>query len=68
MQVIIAGQGRWHAFRNYSLVLAGYGAEEAQGAIGVLGPLRMPYERTVSAVRYVADLMSGLLRELYGAA
>ncbi len=68
VQVIVGGQGRWRALRNYSLVLAGYGAAEAQGAIGVLGPLRMPYERAVSAVSYVAELMSGLLRELYGAA
>jgi len=34
--------------------------------LGVLGPLRMPYGRTISAVRYVSTLMSELLREFYG--
>lgn len=68
VRIIIAGEGRWEAMSDYGLVLADYGAAEARGAIGVLGPVRMPYERAVSAVRYVADLMSGLLREIYGVA
>ena len=66
--IIIAGEDRWEAMSDYGLVLADYGAADARGAVGVLGPVRMPYERAVSAVRYVSDLMSGLLRELYGVA
>lgn len=68
VQIIIAGEDRWETMSHYGLVLADYGADEARGALGVLGPVRMPYERAVSAVRYMSDLMSGLLRELYGAA
>ena len=37
----------------------------ATGALGVLGPTRMPYGRAISAVRYVADLMSDLVSDLY---
>jgi heat-inducible transcriptional repressor len=33
--------------------------------LGVLGPTRMPYGRAISAVRYVADLMSDLVSDLY---
>ncbi|MFQ5594393.1 MAG: heat-inducible transcriptional repressor HrcA [Anaerolineae bacterium] len=68
VRIIIAGEDRWEAMSDYGLVLADYGAADARGAIGVLGPVRMPYERAVSAVRYVSDLMSGLLREIYGVA
>ncbi len=66
VQIIIAGEDRWEAISDYGLVLADYGAADARGAIGVLGPVRMPYERAVSAVKYMSDFMSGLLRELYG--
>lgn len=67
VQVIIGGEGRWRELNNISLVLSRYGVDEgASGVLGVLGPLRMPYGRTISAVRYVSALMSELLREFYG--
>ncbi len=67
VQVIIGGEGRWRELNNISLVLSRYGVDEgASGVLGVLGPLRMPYGRTISAVRYVSTLMSELLREFYG--
>ena len=67
VQVIIGGEGRWRELSNVSLVLSRYGVDDdTTGVLGVLGPLRMPYGRTISAVRYVATLMSELLREFYG--
>jgi heat-inducible transcriptional repressor len=52
--------------RDCSLILARYGvADQATGALGVLGPTRMPYSRAISAVRYVSDLMSDLVSDLY---
>lgn len=68
VQIIIAGEDRWEAISEYGLVIADYGAADTRGAIGVLGPVRMPYERAVSAVSYMSDLMSRLLSELYGVA
>ncbi|MBS1251972.1 MAG: Heat-inducible transcription repressor HrcA [Anaerolineales bacterium] len=68
VRVIIAGEDRWDAVSNYGLVLADYGAAGTRGTLGVLGPVRMPYERAVGAVRYMSDLMSRLLRELHGTA
>jgi len=32
----------------------------------VLGPMRMPYERCICAVRYMASLMTDLFSESYG--
>jgi heat-inducible transcriptional repressor len=66
VQVVIGGEGRWRELRDCSLVLARYGVPDyAIGALGVLGPMRMPYNRTISTVRYVADLMSDLVSDLY---
>jgi len=67
VQVIIGGEGRWEALRDLSLVLSRYGLEQgATGILGVVGPIRMPYARAISAVRYVSALMSYLLQEWYG--
>ncbi len=67
LQIIIGGEGRWQDLSEVSVVLARYGVEdEATGALGVLGPLRMQYERAVSVVRYIAQLMSDLMSDLYG--
>jgi heat-inducible transcriptional repressor len=67
VQVIIGGEGRWNELRECSLVVSPYGVSgAATGALGVMGPMRMPYSRAVSTVRYVASLMSDLFGELYG--
>jgi len=67
VQVIIGKESPWDEFKECSLVLARYGVDEsASGALGVIGPKRMAYERVISAVRYVADLMSDMVRRLYG--
>jgi heat-inducible transcriptional repressor len=66
VQVVIGGEGRWRELRDYSLVLARYGVPDfATGALGVLGPIRMPYSRAISAVRYVADLMSDMISDTW---
>ncbi len=67
LQVVIGGEGRWNDLSECSLVVAPYGvAGGAAGARGVMGPMRMPYSRAISTVRYVAGLMSDLFGELYG--
>jgi heat-inducible transcriptional repressor len=66
VQVIIGGEGLWDELADYSMVLARYGVVgHAVGTLGVLGPMRMPYQRAISTVRYVADLLSDFITELY---
>ncbi|NLS78578.1 MAG: heat-inducible transcription repressor HrcA [Chloroflexi bacterium] len=66
VQVIIGGEGEWEDMEGYSIVLAQYGdVERASGALGVLGPLRMPYRRAVSAVRYISEVLTELINDLY---
>lgn len=67
VQILVGGEERWPEIRDYSLVLAPYqGLGGAMGTLGVLGPVRMPYERSVSAVRYVSGILSDLLSSEYG--
>jgi heat-inducible transcriptional repressor len=66
VQVLIGGEGTWEELRDCSMVLARYGVPgQATGTVGVLGPIRMPYGRTISTVRFVADLLSELVTDLH---
>jgi len=48
------------------MIMARYGEiEHLSGAVAVLGPTRMPYGRNISAVRYVADLISRFVSEYF---
>jgi heat-inducible transcriptional repressor len=65
VQVLIGGEGNWEELRDFSIVLARYGAPDlATGTLGVLGPIRMPYGRTISTVRFVASLLSDLVEDV----
>ena len=64
IQVLIGGEGTWEELRQCSVVLARYGDPNTlTGSVGVLGPIRMPYDRTISTVRFVANVLSDLVSE-----
>ena len=64
LQVLIGGAGGWQELRQCSMVIARYGAPGlATGTLGVLGPMRMSYARTIPTVRYVAGLLSNLMND-----
>lgn len=66
IRVVIGGEGAWEELKDCSMVLTRYGLPGyATGALGVLGPTRMAYGRTISTVRYVAGLLSDLVVETY---
>lgn len=68
VQVVIGGEHSQDEMREYSVVLSRYGiAGEVAGVLGVIGPTRMAYPRTISTVRYISTVMSDLLGDLYGA-
>jgi heat-inducible transcriptional repressor len=64
VQVLIGGEGKWEDLKQCSVVLARYGIPGLiTGTLGVFGPMRMPYARTIPTVRFMADLLSGLVSE-----
>jgi heat-inducible transcriptional repressor len=67
LQVLIGGEGGWEELRQCSMVLARYGVPGiATGMLGVLGPMRMSYARTIPTVRFVAGLLSDLVNDTIG--
>jgi heat-inducible transcriptional repressor len=64
LHVLIGGEGEWEELRQCSIVVARYGVPGmATGMLGVLGPMRMSYARTIPTVRYVAGLLSDLVND-----
>jgi heat-inducible transcriptional repressor len=64
VQVVIGGEGEWEELKQCSVVMARYGIPGIlTGTLGVFGPMRMPYARTIPTVRFMADLLSGLVSE-----
>ena len=65
--IVIGDENREGPYQDMSFVLARYGRKGgAGGVVGVLGPTRMDYSESVAHVRYVRDVLSELMRKLYG--
>ena len=66
VRVIIGQENRGDMLWPLSIVVSRYGIpNEAMGAVGVLGPTRMEYSRTISGVRFVSSAMSDLVDSVY---
>lgn len=67
VNVAIGSEHRFAPLRGFSLVFGRYGAGGGVvGYVGVVGPTRMDYARSIGAVRYVGSLMSNLVRVMEG--
>jgi transcriptional regulator of heat shock response len=59
VQVIIGGEPPLERAPHVTLVLSRFGAaSRPRGVLGVVGPMRLPYERAVPTVGFVAELMT----------
>lgn len=66
VQVFIGDASLPDELRRFGVVVATYGVDGVvTGVLGLLGPMRMSYWRSISTVRYMADLMSDLMADLY---
>jgi heat-inducible transcriptional repressor len=65
VQVVIGREHIAPSMQACTLITAPYriGLGEATGALGVVGPMRIEYERMVAVVNYVARLIERMLRE-----
>ena len=64
LQVLIGSEGVWEELRQCSMIVARYGVPGmATGTLGVLGPMRMSYSKTIPTVRFVAGLLSDLVND-----
>ncbi len=66
VRVMIGGESRFDELQACSLVLSRYGVSGlATGALGVVGPTRMGYGRSISAVRFIAGILSELVYDVF---
>ena len=64
VQVIIGGESNWDDLRQCSIILSKYGSPGiATGTLGILGPMRMAYGRSISMVRFLSGILSDFISE-----
>jgi heat-inducible transcriptional repressor len=65
VHVVIGREHTAPSMQNCALITAPYrlGEGEAVGTLGVVGPMRIEYARTMAVVNYVARLVERMLRE-----
>jgi heat-inducible transcriptional repressor len=62
-QVLIGRENEVSWMQAWSVIVAGYGAQDgAAGTVAVVGPSRMEYARALPRVRYLATLLTEVLR------
>jgi heat-inducible transcriptional repressor len=67
VHITIGREHRHESLQDCSLVVGRYGESgDVVGFVGVVGPTRMDYARSIGAVRYVGSLMSDLVRVMEG--
>jgi heat-inducible transcriptional repressor len=66
VQVFIGSENIVDDLRPYGVIIARYGVStDVTGLIGILGPTRLPYDRSISTVRYLSEVLSDLLRSVH---
>jgi heat-inducible transcriptional repressor len=64
VQIFIGKESGYEIFDECSIVTASYAVDDHLiGSLGVIGPVRMPYERVISAVDITAKLLSAALNQ-----
>ena len=64
VQVFIGSEGAIEELSQCSIVLARYGSPgQTTGTLGVLGPMRMYYGRSISTVSFLSNLLSNLVSD-----
>ena len=64
VQVFFGGEGILKNLSNCSMVIARYGMQgQMTGTIGVLGPMRMAYNKNIPTVRFLAGILSDLVAD-----
>ncbi len=66
LRIFIGSENVTDDLQPYGVIIARYGAtNEVTGLMGIIGPTRMPYDRSISTVRYVSAILSDTLRYVH---
>jgi heat-inducible transcriptional repressor len=64
LQIFVGGESGYEMFGQYSLITAPYSVDgEMVGALGVIGPSRMPYDKLIPIVDITSKLLGDALKK-----
>ena len=63
----IGTENRQSSLQKFSVIVCGYGiGDEANGAIGILAPTRLSYERAIPIVTHTGRSLNTIVSRVYG--
>ena len=66
IEIRIGSENRYKELENSSLIISKYKiGDNATGAIGIIGPTRMNYSKLVPSIKYLTDIISKFLSDVY---
>lgn len=66
IEVRIGSENRYKELENSSMIISKYRiGDNASGAIGIIGPTRMNYSKLIPSIKYLTDIVSRVLSEVY---
>ncbi len=64
LAIAIGGETNEKRFEEYSLIVKKYRLGEINGALGIIGPKRMEYSKTVAAIEFIAETLSKEMKKI----
>ncbi len=66
IEIRIGSENRYKELENSSVIISRYRiGNNATGAIGIIGPTRMNYSKLVPSIKYLTDIISKVLSDVY---
>ena len=66
IEVRIGSENRFKELANSTTIISRYRiGGGATGAIGIIGPTRMDYSKIISGLKYLSDIVSAVLSDVY---
>jgi len=66
IEIRIGSENRYKELENSSVIISKYKiGDNASGAIGIIGPTRMNYSKLIPSIKYLTDIVSKLLSDVY---
>lgn len=66
IEIRIGSENRYKELENSSMIISKYKiGENATGAIGIIGPTRMNYQKLIPSIKYLSEIISKVLSDVY---
>ena len=66
VEIRIGSENRYKELKNSTTIISKYKiGNSGEGAIGIIGPTRMNYSKLIPSIKYLSDLVSQVLSEVY---